>query len=117
MLHNQGLPLLLWAETCNTTVYLQNQLPHIKLGMITQEEGFSRRKPNLSHFIIFGALVFCHVSKDSRKKLSPKIELGIFIGYMETPQNYWVYFPSLRMIVVRRDVKFDEDKAKRCSLE
>ena len=39
------------------------------------------------------------------------------MGYTETPHNYWVYFPSLRMIVVRRDVKFDEEKAMRCSLE
>ena len=28
-----------------------------------------------------------------------------------------MYLPSLRMTIVQRDVKFDEEKAMRCSLE
>ena len=39
------------------------------------------------------------------------------MGYTDTPHNYWVYFPNNRMIVVRRDVKFDEEKAMKLSLE
>lgn len=37
--------------------------------------------------------------------------------YIETPHNYCVYFPSLRMTVVHRDVKFDEEKSLRFSFE
>ena len=29
----------------------------------------------------FGASVYCDVSKESRKKLYLKIELGVFVGY------------------------------------
>jgi hypothetical protein len=68
--------------------------------MITPEEAFSGRKSDVSHFRIFGASVYCHVSKESRKKLEPTTELGVFVGYTETPHNYHVYFPSLRMTVV-----------------
>ena len=32
MLHDQGLPLFLWAEACNTAVYMQNGGPHQSLG-------------------------------------------------------------------------------------
>ena len=32
MVHDQGLPLFLWVEACNTTVYLQNRSPHRSLG-------------------------------------------------------------------------------------
>lgn len=39
------------------------------------------------------------------------------MGYIESPHNYHVYLPSLRMIVVQRDAKFDEEKAMICSLE
>lgn len=39
------------------------------------------------------------------------------MGYIETPHNYRVYLPSLRMKIVQRDVKFIEDKARWCSLE
>eukprot|EP00253_Pinus_taeda_P002475 PITA_02475 len=65
MLHDQGLPLHLWAEACNTVVYVQNRCPHKILGMSTPEEAYS----------------------DSRKT------------------------------VVRRDIKFQEEKAMKCSLE
>lgn len=71
----------------------------------------------MSHFKIFGSSVYCHVSKESRKKLEPIVELGIFVGYTETSHNYRVYMPYLRMIVVRNDVKFVEEKAIKCSLE
>lgn len=39
------------------------------------------------------------------------------MGYTKTPHNYRVYFLSLRMRVVGRDVKFNEDKAKWFPLE
>lgn len=71
----------------------------------------------MSDFRIFGAIVYFHVSKDSRKKYEPTIEMGVFVGYAKNPYSYRVYFPSLRVIVVRRYVKFDEENATRCSLE
>jgi len=42
MLHDQGLPFHLWAEACNTIVYVQNKSPHWILGMSTPEEYFFR---------------------------------------------------------------------------
>lgn len=39
------------------------------------------------------------------------------MGYTNTPQNYRVYFPTSRRIVVHRDLKFDEQKTMRVSLE
>jgi len=47
----------------------------------------------------------------------PTTKLGVFVGYIETPHNYWVYLPSLRMIFMRKDVKFDEEKTMRFSLK
>ena len=35
MIHDQGLPLFLWAEACNTTAYLHNRSPHRSLGNLT----------------------------------------------------------------------------------
>ena len=107
----------MWAEACNKVVYLKNRSPHHILGMKTPEEDFSGKRPDVGHFRIFGSSVYCHVTKDSRKKLEPTAELGILVGYTNTPQNYRLYLPSHRMTVVCRDVKFDEEKAMRCSLE
>ena len=71
----------------------------------------------MTHFRIFGSSVYYHVTKDAWKKLEPTIELGIFVGYINTPHNYPVYLPSNKMIGLHTDVKFDEQKVMRCSLE
>eukprot|EP00253_Pinus_taeda_P032492 PITA_32492 len=54
------------------------------------EESFSRKRPHVSHIRIFGSSVYCHVNKDSRKKLELTVELGILVGYTNTSHNYQV---------------------------
>jgi hypothetical protein len=81
MLHDQGLPMHLWAEACNIAGYVQNRCPHRILGMSTPEEAFIGKKPDVSHFKIFGSSVYVHVTKNVRKKLDPTAEVGIFVGY------------------------------------
>ena len=106
MLHDQGLPLNLWAEACNTAVYVQNHCPHKILGMSTPEEVYSGKRPEISHLRIFGSPVYMHVTKDARKKLDPTAEVGIFVGYTDTPHNYRVYVPDSLKTFVQRDIKF-----------
>jgi len=60
------------------------------------KEDFSGKKPDVSHFSIFGSSIYYHVSKESRKKLEPIVELGLFLGYIDTTHNYRVYLPSPR---------------------
>ena len=84
--------------------------------MSTPEKDFSG-KPNVSYFKIFGSSFYCHVTKESKKKLEPTGEIGIFFGYTNTPHKYWVYFPNNKMIFVRLDIKFDEEKTLQLSLE
>lgn len=57
------------------------------------------------------------MTKYARKKLEPTTELGIFVGYTDTPDNYQVYMQTSQMIVVHRDVKFDEEMTMQVSLE
>ena len=85
------------------------------LGMSTPEEAFSGKRPDISHLRIFGSPVYIYVMKDARKKLEPKV--GIFVGYTDTPHNYHMYFLDSRKTVVRRDIKFHEEKAMKFSLE
>ena len=53
MLHDQGLPMHLWVEACNTVVYVKNRCLHRVIGMITLEEAFTGKKPNISHLNFF----------------------------------------------------------------
>jgi transposase InsO family protein len=50
MIHDQGLPMFLWAEACRTVVYIQNKSPHTILGKLTPEEVFTGTKPRCESF-------------------------------------------------------------------
>lgn len=63
------MPKFLWAESCNTTVYIQNRTRHKALGKISPKSVFTGKKPKVSHFRIFGSLAYWHVPEEKRKKL------------------------------------------------
>jgi hypothetical protein len=121
MIHDQDLPMHLWAEEAKTLVYVQNILSHSALGFKTPEEMFSGKKSKVNHLKIFGCLVFVHILKEKRTKLDPSGKKGIFVGYCEVSKAFRVYIPCYHHIEINRDVTFDEDvalkKSRRCQLE
>ena len=100
---------------CNTTVYIQNRVPHKVLGKMTPEEAFIGKKPDVGHFRIFGSLAYCHIPRDTCTKLDQTAERGYFFGYSETSKAYRIFIPGTKIIIVKRDVKFMEDRAFRRS--
>jgi hypothetical protein len=74
MIHDQSLPMIMWAEACMTVVYVQNRSPHQILKNITLEEAFIGVKPEIGHFKIFGCPIYFHVPKENRSKLDPSGE-------------------------------------------
>jgi hypothetical protein len=82
---------------------------------MTPEEAFSGKKPEVGHFRIFGCITYSYVPSEKRTKLESIAERGIFVGYNETSKAFCIYLPSLRKTVLRRDVRFEEDRAFRKS--
>ena len=75
ILHDQRLPKFLWAEATNTAVYVQNRCPHQALGSETPKEMFTGKKPDVSHFRIFGSPVYFHVLKEEKEdETMPNVE-------------------------------------------
>ena len=64
---DQSLPFFLWVEACCTVVYNQNRSPHRAVGNMTPEECFSGKKPEVSHFWMFGNLTYSHVPSEEDK--------------------------------------------------
>ena len=58
-----------------------------------------------------------NVPSDKRTKLDSTSEKGIFVGYNETSKAYRVYALALKKTVVKRDVRFKEEKAFRKSYD
>lgn len=99
MLYDEDMPKFLWAEACNTIVYVQNKTPHRALGKITPEKVFTRKTPEVNHFRIFGSLA-CHIPKEKRKKLDQTTKKGYLVGYSENAKAYRIYLPGSKKEVV-----------------
>ena len=111
MLHDQDLPMHLWAEAARTTVYVQNRTPHRVLENKTPEEVFFGKKPEVIHLRIFDSPMYIHIPKEKRTKLDPPGKKGIFVGYSESLKAYRIYFLGYKKIDINRDVTFDEESA------
>jgi hypothetical protein len=115
MIHDQGLPLFLWAEASRTAVYVQNRGPHTVLGKLTPEEVFTGTKPDVSHLCIWGNICYCHVPSEKRTKLEPTMDKGLLVGYSEASKAYRIFVPARKKIIVCRDVQFEDERALRRS--
>jgi transposase InsO family protein len=115
MIHDQSLPMFLWAKASVTAIYVQNRSPHKILKNITPEEAFTGVKPEIGHFRIFGCPDYIHVPKEERSKLEPSDRKGTFVGYSESSKAYQIYISGQRQIKVSRDVSFEEKFAFRKS--
>jgi hypothetical protein len=91
MIHDQGIPMHLWAEASSIVVYVQNRIPHKILGNKTPKEAFTGKKPEINHLSIFCCPIFIHVPKEKRIKMEPEGKKGSFVGYNETLKAYRIY--------------------------
>jgi hypothetical protein len=117
MIHDQSLPMILWAEASMTTIYIQNMSPHQILKNMTPEEAFTVVNPEVGHFRIFGCPIYFHISKEKRSKLDPSGRKGTFVGYNESSKAYRIYIPGQRQIKVSKDLIFEEEITFRRSKE
>jgi hypothetical protein len=117
MIHDWDLSMFLWVETCNTTIYIHNRCPHKILEDKKLVETFTCVLPEVSHFPIFGCLVYIHVPVEKRTKLEPSSNKGLFVRYSKTSKAYRVYIPEQRKTIMSKDVKFEEDFTSKKSHE
>ncbi len=108
MIHDQDLPMHLWAEATRTTVYVQNKVSHSALEFKTPKEVFSRKKPEVSHLKIFGCPVFIHIPEDKRTKLDASGKQRLYVGYCEVSKAFRIYIPRFHRTKISRDVDYDD---------
>ena len=72
---------------------------------------FHGKKPDVSNMHIFGCNCFAYVQE--KKKLDPRSEEGVFIGYDVVSPAYLVYFPERDDVKRIRCVKFHEKLTQR----
>nr|GEX47758.1 retrovirus-related Pol polyprotein from transposon TNT 1-94 [Tanacetum cinerariifolium] len=96
------------AEAVATACYTQNRsIIRLRHGK-TPYELLHNKLPDLSFLYVFGAL--CNPTNDSEnlRKLQPKADIGIFIGYTLTKKAFQIYNRRTRRIIETIHVDFDE---------
>ena len=79
--------------------------------MMTPNEAWYMRKPEISHLRVFGSICYIHVHDAKRTKLEETAKPGIFIGYSNVVKAYRVYNLKTKKVQVSRDVRIDEKLA------
>ena len=74
----------------------------------TPYERWYGRKPDVSHFRVFGCMAYAHVPDCERRKLDTKSKKMRFVGYSLTLKGYRLFDETNRKLCIRRDVEFNE---------
>ena len=84
-------PLLkfFWADAINAICYILNRALIRHILKKTLYELYFERKPNISHFHIFGCRCFVHNNgKDDLRKIDAKVDDVLFIEYSSTSEAF-----------------------------
>ena len=88
LLEGGGLHKRYWAEAVNTAIYVRNRCPSKAVSGKIPEELWRQKRISLSHLRVFGCEAYAHIPKQKRRKLDPKSEKKIFVGYSESSKAY-----------------------------
>nr|GEW14422.1 retrovirus-related Pol polyprotein from transposon TNT 1-94 [Tanacetum cinerariifolium] len=100
--------LFLWAEAINTACYTQNRSIILRRYNKTSYELMQDKKPDLSFFLVFGALCYPTNDNDDLGKLDAKADIGIFVGYAPAKKAFRIYNKRTQKIIETIHVTFDE---------
>ena len=103
------LPKYMWTYAIMASAYIRNRCFNQRIGK-TPFEAVAKRKPNISNMHTFGQT--CFALNQNPKKLDPRSEKGIFVGYDRDSPAYLVYFPNNGRVKKERCVKFFDSNEK-----
>ena len=108
MLRAKKLPYHLWAEAMNTACYIHNRVT-IRYGTAsTLYEIWKGRKPTSKYFHVFRSKCYIIEDREKRKKMDPKSEEGIFLGYSSNSRAYRVYYSRNKTMMESVNVVIDD---------
>ncbi|KAI0992609.1 hypothetical protein K3495_g15576, partial [Podosphaera aphanis] len=102
---------LLWSELVKTACYLLNRTPRYRLGNKTPFEVIFNKQPDISHIRPIGCKAYYLLkgpqAPPKLQKLKARAAVGYLIGY-EGANKFRIWNPARDVIVITRDVTFDE---------
>ncbi|WJX19224.1 hypothetical protein P8452_08938 [Trifolium repens] len=117
MLHAQKLPYHFWAEAMHTTCHIHNRVTLRKGTKATQYELWKGRKPTVNDFHVFGTVCYVLVDREQRRKLDPKSDECIFMGYSVNSRAYRVYNKRTKTIIESINVVLNDTPEEQLTVE
>ncbi|GKB48853.1 retrovirus-related pol polyprotein from transposon TNT 1-94 [Tanacetum coccineum] len=109
LMQHSKVPKNFRPEAVNWSIHILNRSPTFAFQNMTPEEAWSGKKPDVSHFRVFGCIAYARVPDQKRKKLDDKGEKCILLGVSDCSKAFKLYNPNTKKIIISRDVIFDED--------
>jgi hypothetical protein len=109
MIQYKELSLNYWVEAINYANYIVNRTPTKDIKNITMKEAWNKIKQNVSPFCVFGNVAWARIPEEKRKYLQNKSDKCTFVGYFEDFKGYKLLQTHSNEILIRIDVKFDEN--------
>ncbi|MCI23500.1 gag-pol polyprotein, partial [Trifolium medium] len=92
----------------NTACYIHNRVTIRKGTACTLYELWKGKKASVSYFHVFGSKCYILQDRDQRRKMDPKSEEGIFLGYSTNSRAYRVYNNRTNVIMESINVVVDD---------
>jgi len=104
MLHAKKLPYSFWAEAMNTACYIHNRVTLRTGTNTTLYELWKNKKPTVKYFHVFGSKCYILADREQRRKLDPKSDEGIFLGYSTNSRAYRVFNSRTKVMMESSNV-------------
>ena len=100
------MPKSFWTYAVMTATHIRNRCysPRLKATPYSAVTGL---KPDIGRLHVFGTVCYAYI-QTYKKKLDPRSEKGIFVGYDRNSLSYLVYHPEKKVVSKHRVVKFTE---------
>ncbi|MCI19626.1 gag-pol polyprotein, partial [Trifolium medium] len=108
MLHAKKLSYGFWAEAMNTACYIHNRVTLRSGTTSTLYELWKGRKPTVKYFHVFGSKCYILADREPRRKMDPKSDEGMFLGYSTNNKAYRVYNSRTKTMMESINVVIDD---------
>ncbi|KAI5116502.1 hypothetical protein M0805_000604 [Coniferiporia weirii] len=108
MLSEVCLPSHFWMDAVAAYVHVRNRSPTSVVKDATPFEMWHKKRPDVSHFRVFGCTAYVHIKSDQRKQLQSHTMKCVFIGYPADFKGWKFWNPDTKRTIVSNSVVFDE---------
>ncbi|WRX20101.1 Retrotransposon gag domain - like 10 [Theobroma cacao] len=108
LMFQASLPLKFWGDFVLIAAHTINRMPFPILQNKSPYEMLFNKKPDYSHFRVFGSLCFASTLVHQRKKFDHRARKCIMIGYLVGIKGYRLYDLQTHNVFVSKNVNFFE---------